>query len=478
MAKRLSLVFILVFSIGGFTNLYSQNIRWTLEECIEHAIKNNIQVKQYEIEEKSAYVNQQITYSDFLPNVSGNAQHSWTISDQSNLRTGIIESQTLQATNLGVGVNVDIYKGMKNQSAMMKARLGYLASQYKSQKMKEDIALSVINSYLQIIFNKELIKTNKVQLEYDESQVDRTNTLVEAGSVPAGDLLEAKATVAMSNQRLIASQNELVMARLNLAQLLQIESYEDFDISDSDYEIGDGEILVYSPDDITERAFEALTNIKTAEVNLSIAEQDVKIAKSALQPTIKGFYNFGTTVNYQDRIVGSQVTGTTSAIGYVEGTNQTVLASQTTPIIGGPESFFDQFKNNKNSSFGVSMTIPIFNGFRVRNNIKLSKLAQEQSKNEKEAAILNLKQLVFQAYTDTQSAMKSYEASSVTVDARKQSLEYARERYDVGLINIFELNQNQNLYVTAQSNLLKSKYDYIFKTKILEYYFGIPLFKN
>jgi outer membrane protein len=147
-------------------------------------------------------------------------------------------------------------------------------------------------------------------------------------------------------------------------------------------------------------------------------------------------------------------------------------------VFGGPESFFTQFDNNKSSTFGLSLSIPIFNGMQVRNSVKLSKLALEQIQNEKEVAVLKLEQLVFKAYTDTESALKTFEASELTLNAREKSLEYARERYAVGLINIFELNQNQNMYVAAQSDFLKSKYDYIFKTKILEYYFGIPLFKN
>lgn len=474
----LIIISFIVVSFCGPLSFGQENTLWSLEKCIEYAIQNNIRIKQYELDEQSAEINRDMVLGSFMPNVNLNGNHSWTIADQLNQSTNTIENRTIQSTTLGVGVNVDIYKGLQKQNTLVKARLAHLASQYKLQKMKEDIALNVINSYLQILFNKELVKTNKQQVEYDKSQEERTQELVNAGVVPRGDLLEAQATVSVAMQRLIISQNELVMARLNLAQLLQIASYESFDVIDKDYEIIESKMLGYSPQDITTRAIENLTDIKTADTNVDIAEQDVKISKSAYSPSLQAFYNLGTNISYQDRLVGTEVLSTTSEIGFVEGSNQRVLRNNSMAIYGGPNSFFNQFSDNFNSNFGVSLIVPIFNGFSTRNSVKLKRLMLKQIENEREVKALNLEQLVFKAYTDTESALKKYEASNVSLEARKLSLEYAKERYSVGMISIFDLNQNQNLYVVAQSDLLKSKYEYIFKTKILEYYFGIPLFKN
>lgn len=462
-------------------SVFAQDKQWSLDECIDYAIQHNIQIKQYELEARSAEINKQQSVGNFFPTVNAEANHSWTISEEMNVTTltnSVADTKTFQSSNFGISVGMDIYGGMQNQNKLVKSRLALLAAKYQVQKMKEDVALNVINSYLQVLFNKELIKTNKVQLEFDQSQETRTEELVKAGVVPAGDLLDVQATVAATKQRLIASQNEWVMARLNLAQLLQIDDYENFDVSDSNYEIGNELILSYTANEIKERAFEALTDIKTAEINVETAKKDVKIARGAYHPKLRGFYNFGTNIYYQDRIVGQEILSSASPIGYVEGTNQNVMQQNRMTVFGGPESFFTQFDNNKSSTFGLSLSIPVFNGMQTRNSVKLSKLALEQIQNEKEVAVLKLEQLVFKAYTDTESALKTFEASELTLNARERSLEYARERYAVGLINIFELNQNQNMYVAAQSDFLKSKYDYIFKSKILEYYFGIPLFKN
>ena len=466
--------FLGLLSVSGFT----QDKPWSLDECIQHAIAHNISVKQIQIDEQYKNVNLGIAQYDFLPVVSANANHSWTLIDQPDVQTGVISQRTLQESTVGLSVGIDIIDGLQKQKKLARARLEHLASIYQVQKIKEDIALAVINSYLQIIFNKELVHTNLVQFSYDQSEEERVAALVEAGVVPAGDLLDVKATVASSNQRLISAQNELVIAKLNLAQLLQIRDYENFDVIDSDYQVKESELMIYSPQDIAIRAFESLTNIKTAEINVALAEKNVQISRGAFYPKLTGFYNFGSNVSYQDRLVGSRASGQLDQVGFVEGSGQRVMRQGQMNVYGGPESFFRQLDNNKNSVFGLSLSIPIFNGMKTRKTVKLNQLTLAQMQYEKEAEELKLEQLVFKAYTDTKSSFERYQASVVSLESREKSLEYARARYSVGLINIFELNQNQNLYVTAQSNVLKSKYDYIFKNRILEYYFGLPLFKR
>jgi len=460
------------------TATVAQEKHWTLDECIKYAIEHNISVKQIEIGEQSKELTVDMARYDFLPVVSGTANHSWTILDQPDPQTGSIGQRTLQESTVGLSVGIDIFDGLQKQRRLAKSRLEHLAAVYQVQKIKEDIALAVINSYLQIIFNKELVHTNQVQLNYDEAEVGRVQVLVDAGAVPAGDLLDVKATVASSRQRLIASENELIIAKLNLAQLLQIRAYEKFDVQDTEYQVTTSELMFYTAEEIASRAFESLTNIKTAELNVEMAEKEVQISKGAYYPKLTGFYNFGSNVHYQDRMIGSVPTGGVEPIGFVEASGQRVMRQGMMNVYGGPESFFRQIDNNKSSAFGLSLSIPIFNGLKTKKTVKLNQLALTQMQYEKEAEELKLEQLVFKAYTDTKSSFQTYEASVITLEAREKSLAYARERYAVGLINIFELNQNQNLYVTAQSNLLKAKYDYIFKNRILEYYFGLPLFKS
>jgi outer membrane protein len=229
-----------------------------------------------------------------------------------------------------------------------------------------------------------------------------------------------------------------------------------------------------------QKAKETRTEIKIAQSNLELAQKDVSIAKGAYQPTISGFYSFSTRAAYSDKIVGFQpdINNPTSVIGYVDGTNQAVLQQNFLPILGNPDSIIDQFSNNKGQNFGLQLTIPIFNGFATRNNVQRSKVALERAKLNLEQQNLDVERIVFTAYSDANSAKESYEAAETTLLARKLSFEYAKARYEVGLINVFDFNQAQTLYVNAQSEVLRTKYDYIFRTKILEFYFGIPLIKK
>ena len=477
--KMITKKIVLFLMLIGF-QLSAQDKKWTLEECVDYAIKNNISVQQSELDLKNASINKKDALGAFLPSINGNASHSWNIGLNQNITTGLLENQTTQFTSAGLNVGIDIYNGLRNQLQLRKSNLQIIASQYQLTKMQEDIALNVANAYLQILFNKENLKVQLQQKEYNLQQLERTKELVEAGVVPNGDLLDIKATVASDTQRVIAAQNALLISKLSLAQLLRLEDFENFDIDENQIPALNSEILLQSSQNIMQKAKETRTELKIAQSNVELAEKDVAIARGAYQPTISGFYSFSTRAAYSDRVVGIQpnADNPTSVIGYVDGTGQSVLQPNFSPILGKPEPVFDQFSNNKGQNFGLQISVPIFNGFATRNNVQRSKIALERAKLNLGQQELDIERTVFTAYTDANSAKESYEAAETTLEARKLSFEYAKARYEVGLINVFDFNQAQTLYVNAQSEVLRTKYDYIFRTKILEFYFGIPLIKK
>jgi outer membrane protein len=293
-------------------------------------------------------------------------------------------------------------------------------------------------------------------------------------------LLDIKASVASDKQRLIAAENALLISKLSLAQLLRIEDFQNFDISEEQLDVFDSVIMNESPNAVIQKAKETRTELKIAESNLEIAKKDISIARGAYLPSIVGFYSFNTRAAYFDRIVGFQpnANNPTSVIGFVDGTGQAVLQPNFSPVLGGPLSISEQFDNNKGQNFGLQMNIPIFNGFATRNNVQRSKVAFERAKLNYDQQNLDLERNVYTAFTDTKAAKESYEAALQTLEARTLSFNYAKDRYEVGLMNVFDFNQEQTLLVNAQSEVLRTKYDYIFRTKILEFYFGIPLIKN
>ena len=460
--------------------MQAQSKKWTLQECVNYAIQNNISIKQSELDTKTALIDKRGARGGFLPSLDANVRHSWNIGLNTDILTGVLRNQTTQFTSAGVNVGIDIYKGLQNQNTLRRANLSIVAAKYQLLKMQEDVALNVANAFLQVLFNKENLKVQLEQLGINQKQLARSEELVKAGSIPRGDLLDVKATVASNNQNVITAENTLLISKLSLAQLLQLKDFESFDVVDDTNIKDENNIMAQTPNSIYQKAKEGRTELKIARTNLEISEKNVAIAKGAFQPTLQGFYSFSSRVGYGDRVVGIQpnTSNPTSIIGYVDGTNQNVLQNNVSPVLGNSAPFFDQFSNNKGQSFGVQLSIPIFNGFAVRNNVDRSKVSLERSKIAVEQQDLDLQRNVFTGFADAKGALNAYESSIIAVEARQGAYDYAKEKYDVGLMNSFDFNQAQTLLTNAQSDVLRTKYDYIFKIKILEFYFGIPLIKN
>lgn len=460
-------------------NISHAQKKWTLDECIRYAIDNNINIRQSALDLETTNIDKKDAFGAFLPSANANASHSWNIGLNQNITTGLLENQTTQFTSAGFNVGVDIYNGLQNQNRLRRAQLAQISSQYQLVKMQEDIALNVANAYLQILFNIENLKVQQEQLASDKIQMTRSQELVDAGVIPRGDLLEVKATVAGDEQRVVLAKNTLLISKLSLAQLLQLDDFSNFDVIEENYNAEETDLLSQTPATIYAKAKETRTELKIAQSNLEIAERDLKIAKGAYQPRIQGFYSLNTRASYADRIVGSQIDplNPTIPVGTVEGTGQNVVRPNFTTIIGGPAPVWDQFETNKGQNYGLQINIPIFNGFSARNNVQRSKIAVERSKIAVEQQELDLERNVFTAFTDVRGSLNAYEAALSALESREEAFRYAKERFDVGMMNAFEFNQAQTLFVNAQSEVIRAKYDYIFKVKILEFYFGIPIIK-
>ena len=478
MEKRsfLSLIVMLVCNI----TIQAQSKKWTLEECVTYAIQNNISIKQSELDSKMALIDKKSAVGRFLPSLNASASHSWNIGLNQDITTGLLQNKTTQFTSAGANVGIDIYRGLQNQNTLRKANLSIVAAKYQLVKMQEDVALNVANAFLQVLFNKENLKVQKEQLRINEKQYVRSEELVKVGSIPRGDLLDVKATLALNNQNVITAENSLLISKLSLSHLLQLKDFENFDVVDDTDVKDENNIMAQTPSAIYEKAFEGRTELKIARTNLEIAEKNVAIAKGAFQPTLQGFYSFNSRVAYSDRVTGviPNASNPTSIVGFVEGTNQNVLSPNFTRVLGNPAPFFDQFNTNKGQSFGMQLSVPVLNGFSARNNVERSKVSLERSKIAVEQQNLDLQRNVYTAFADAKGALNAYESSVAALEARQGAYNYATEKYSVGLMNSFDFNQSQTLLTNAQSEVLRTKYDYIFKIKILEFYFGIPLIKN
>ena len=447
-----SLVAILFF--GLITQ--AQSKKWTLEECVKYALENNISIKQSELDTQTATIDKKSALGNFLPSINATTNHSWNIGLNQDITTGLLRNQTTQFTSTGMNVGIDIYKGLQNQNNLRKANLALIASKYQLLKMQEDIALNVANAFLQVLFNKENLKVQQEQLAINEKQLTRSTELVNAGAIPRGDVLDIKANLALNRQNVVAAENALLISKLSLAQLLQLKDFENFDLIDAISVNDEVAILSQSPSAIIEKAKESRTDLKIAQTNLEIAQKNLAIAKGAFQPTIQGFYGFNTRISYAD-------------VATISGNS--IITKPANP-------FWTQFNDNKGQSFGAQLSIPIFNGFSAKNNVERSKVNLEKTKIALEQQNLDLQRTIYAAFTDAKGSLNANESAISTLEARQEAYNYAKEKYAVGMMNSFDYNQAQTLLVNAQSEVLRTKYDSIFKIKILEFYFGIPIIKN
>ncbi len=447
------LVLIFFYSLSN----QAQTKKWTIEECVNYALVHNISIQQSDLDNQVAVIDKRGTIGNFLPSVNANGSHSWNIGLNQNITTGLLENQTTQFTSMGLNAGIDIYKGMQNQNRLRRANLSIIAAQYRLSKMKDDVSLNVANAFLQILFNKENIKVQNEQLTNNEKQLKRTQELVNVGSAPRGDLLDLKATVAADKQRVINAENTFLISKLSLAQLLQLDSFGEFDIADMDNNASQSATMLLSPEVIYAKAKEERVELKIAKTNLAIAEKDIVIAKGAHQPTLSGFYGFNSRISYAD-------------VPTFEGNVYVGMRS--------PSPFFTQFNDNKGHNFGLQLSIPILNGFSIRNNIERTKVSYERSKIALDQSELDLERNVYTAFTDAKGALKAYESSVAALDARNEAFNYAKEKYNVGMMNAFDFNQAQTLFANAQSEVIRTKYDYIFKVKVIEFYFGIPIIQK
>ncbi|MER3316988.1 MAG: TolC family protein [Allomuricauda sp.] len=443
----------IVLLLFAVTFSSAQVRKWTLEECVMYAVENNLTVEQFELDLENAQIDKSDAVGNFLPNLNASTSVSSNTGFSINPTNNLPTNSTAFNVNAGFSSNVTLFDGLRNINRLNRAKMSAIASQYRLDNLKDDIRLNVANAYLEVVSNKEQLKTFKAQYAVTEQDLKRTKELVESGVVPRGDLLEIEATAANQEQQIINGESLVIISRVSLAQLLQITDYENFDIAEEEFAIPPSDILKNSPKVIFDKALGFRNDIKFSETNVGLAEQDLKIAKGAYLPTLSGFFQYGTRYSDVTQIPDG------NGIPY-------------TP------NFTDQLWIFDGISYGAQLNIPIFNGWSTRNNVMRSKISLEKAKLQLEQDKLALESTIQQAYVNVNTFEKAYEAAEKTLEARRLSYEYAKDRYDVGLMNAFEYSQAQARLENAQADVIRTKYNYIFRLKILEFYFGIPIALN
>ena len=434
----------------SLTAALAQQKKWSLLECVEYAMENNLTIEQYELDLENAKIDKSDAIGAMLPDFNLSTSASGNTGLALDPTTNNLVSSTIFSVSGNAGSRLTIFDGLRNMHRLNRAKLNALANQYRLDDLRDNIGLNVANAYLEILSNKESLKVYQAQYAVTQQDLQRTKDLVAAGSVPKGDQLEIEATAANLEQQIVSAENMVLISRINLAQMLQITDYENFDISEETFEVPPSDILSNSSKEIYEKALTFREDIKFSQSNVDLANEDLEIAKGAYYPTLSAFFNYNT--RYSDQNYD--------------------------PLTGDLIGFKDQMWLNDGISYGAQLNIPVFNGFSVRNNVKRSEISVKKAELQLQQDKLTLETNVNQAYVDVKSYSKAYEAAQKTLEARRLAYEYSKEKYNAGLMNAFDYSQAQSRVDDAEAQVISAKYNYIFRLKVLEYYFGIPIVLN
>lgn len=436
-----SIVFLFFFSGAASAQKF-----WTLQECIMHARTNNINIKQAAISSELARVSRDQSYTTMLPTVNGSSSHQRSFGRSVDPFTNSITENETRTTNFSLSSNVTLFAGLRLQHSLAQSKYEYLQSQENLAKISNDISLNVAAAYLQVLFSMESLKLARDRVNAATETRNRTAKMVETGMMAQGNLLDAEAALASEELGLVNAENSLNSANIAISQLLELENAMDFSIAPQQVDIPVQSSLMMKPEEIYAASLKTLPEIRASEYGISSAQKGFSSAKSGLFPSLNLFSSIGTFYNEG---------GYTQLLGEIP--------------------FDEQVRNNQSKSFGLSLSIPLFNGWSVQSNIQRSRLNLENAMLQDELARKQVYKSVVQAHADATAGMNRFNASSKARNSADEAFNYAQRKYDVGLISFIEFINIRNNKSRAESELIQSKYDLIFRLKVLDFYLGKTL---
>lgn len=470
---RKALFIIIFFSI--YTGK-AQEI-WDLKKCIDFALENNLQIKQGQLNKNISEANYLRSKAASLPTVNGFVSHNYNFGRTIDPFTNQFANQTVQSNAFSVSANWVLFNGFQTINAIRQNNFNLLANKYDLEKVKNDIVLAVISAYLNIIYLEEQLQIAEQQISLSQKQVDRISLLVNTGSAAKGNLLDMQAQLANDELQKVTIQNQLDIAYLNLMQLMELNSQEKIKVVKPQTVLPVEDILNKTPLSIYQTAINNQPDIKAAELRVKSAYMGLLSARGAYSPRLAISTSFGTGYSgLRKEVIGNPVLsgfdtiGVTTAMDFVLVPNYT-FDTRVTP-------FNRQLEDNLNRTIGLSLTIPIFNGFQVRTSSSLAKIQKSNAELALESAKRQLEKTIQQAYADAIAAYKKYLATEKSVNALTESFSYTEQRFNVGAVNTLEYNDAKNRLARAKAELLQSKFDYAFKVKILDFYQGNPINLN
>ncbi len=413
----------------------AQAQQYTLEECIHIALQNNRNIKQQELSKAQRQIAYSQARNDLLPSVNASAGQNFVFGRSIGLDNTYQNTNSSQSS-FGVGADITLFDGLRMKHNIDAKRADLSAAEADLEKFKDEIEMSVATAFLQVLLQKELLQIASEQIQLTDSNMNRRKELIKSGKMAHGEIYELEAQRAREEQNRVQAESNLKLALLDLAQIMELEDFSDFNVSAPSVESILSEGVLLSTSDIFQTALLTRPEIKAAEYRLQSSEKEVLMAKSQLYPSLSFGANFGT--------------------GYYNMSGRS------------NDPFHTQIRNNMSNSLGFSLRIPIFNKFQTKNSIRTAELAAENNRLEIDKVKIDLRKRIEQAYHNALGAQSKWKATQKSEISGQEAFRFAQEKFDNGRANSYELFQAKSNLTQTLSDQAQAKYEYAFRLKILE----------
>ncbi len=469
------LALIMVILLGFSQPGLSQKI-WTLEDCINYALENNLDINKQLLTVQSNKDALLQSGLGMLPNLNANGTNVWNFGQTIDQYTNTFATNTVRSNNFYIASNVTLFGGLQKLNTLKENKINLLASRYDLDVIKNSISLAVAGFYLDILFNNELLDVARGQLRVTTAEVERIQKKVDAGSSAKGDLLNIQAQKATEQLTVVDAENRLYISNLSLQQLIDLPVTRDFVIEEPQLKPVQAPKEKITAEIIFDHAVKTRPEIKSAELRVESAQKRLAIARGYIQPTLSLSGSWGTGYSGAAMQVDQSVPADTiwSPIGITQQSKDLVLMPEISRSYQ-VKPFEEQLKDNSNQSVGFYLNIPIFNGWQGRSAINQAKILKSQAELDLGITTRDLRKLIEQSFADATSSLQKFNASQEKVNAQSEAFKYAQQKFDVGVMTSFDYNTSKKDLTKAESDLLQAKYDFIFKTTILDFYMGNPI---
>ena len=468
------IIYPLLLIISLYTEVNAQE-KWDLRRIVDYAMANNITVKQAEVQAGISQVNYKQSKLGVYPNASFNGNSGYNSGRNQDPTSFNLITQSYLSAGMQLQTSVDIFNWYSKKNTILANQWQFEAAKANTDKLRNDIALTAANSYLQILLAREQENIALVQLRQTQAQLNNTRKLVNAGSLPELNAAELEAQEARDSANYVSAKGNVVQATLVLKSNLNIDAAAPFEVMVPPVEqIPIDNIADLQPDAVYNLAIVNLPQQRVNSFRLKAAEKFAQATKAAMYPSFSAFANLGSGYNSR----AQEITGSTpvnAPIGKVNISGADYFVFPNQPFVNytyDKTALFRQFDQNFRQSVGIGFSVPIFNGAQLRSNWERSKLDIRTVQLQQEADNQTIKQDIYQAYNAALVALEKFNASKKSVEASQRTLDFAQKRYTVGMLGTFELITNQNNLFRAKLEYVLNQFDYVFKMKVLEFYKG------